>query len=143
MVAVVSDLKALIERVEKATGPDREIDALVFGWLEGLKRNDGTFWIGGRFQFEHPTKRHPNGPAALYIDEAQVPEYTSSLDAVVAMIERQMPGAEWSLTNLYGVALAEVPLNDSENSGEIARRPDGNMVLALLTALLRAKWGDQ
>ena len=76
----------LIERLEKATGPDREIDGLIYGYLNGLKRNGGTFQVGDNFQFEHPTKRFPNGPAALYVRDDAVHEFTSSLDAALTLV---------------------------------------------------------
>jgi len=86
-----ADLLALADRVEKLTGPDREFDGLIYGAIKGLRRNDGTFMLdidGERFQFEHPTLRHPNGPGALYVRGYEVPEYTASLDAAMTLVPK-------------------------------------------------------
>ena len=115
----------LLERVMQATGPDREIDARVACLVQGR-----TFleWSGHYY-----TCKEVAGSCGG--DEAIVPPYTSSLDAVVALVERQMPGAEWSLSTLYGHAWAKLPLNgDTED----VCRPDGNVALALLAAFLKA-----
>ena len=65
----MTDLSALIARVEAATGPDREIDWEVhcLGGMEGA----GSYG------------RHP--------------AYTASVDAVLALIERKLPDEAWLL----------------------------------------------
>ncbi len=81
-----TDIKGLIERVEKATGADREIDALV--WLMELgreKRGDfnpsTVFWtyIAGGIAMDG------NTPMRF------VQRYTASVDAALALMERVLP----------------------------------------------------
>jgi hypothetical protein len=61
--------------------------------------------------------------------------YTTSLDAALTLVRE---GDEWSVTNLYGFAQAEVGLNDSDGS-HTCRRKDDNVVLALCIACLKAR----
>lgn len=91
----MTETEKLIERLEAATGPDRELDGLMYGWESGLSPNGGSFMLGGGFQFRHPTKVHPSGPAALYVPGDSVPAYTASLDAALALVERVRPGWWW------------------------------------------------
>ena len=64
----------------------------------------------------------------------QFPRYTSSLDAAVTLIE---DGVEWSVSNLYHVARAEVGMNF--NTGpHYGEHKGAVMALALCAAALRA-----
>ena len=128
------ELAGLIERLEKATGPDREIDALIEiearrqeAYRVGLNDDQRAKWkpVGSNGEVEEGGTRYHS------------PKFTASLDATVALIERVLPGCEFSLTNLYGVAHAELPLN-RDNGWENGRRTDGNLAIAMLIALLRA-----
>ena len=69
----MSELRALRERVEKAEGPDRELDADIF------------FALNPEIQELRP--HFSAGQVA-----AIVPELTASIDAAVALIERKLPG---------------------------------------------------
>jgi len=78
---------ALAERAEKATGPDREIEevisCLIYGWTKTVVFID------------------PFGDCPMLVDtEGNGPciadEYTACLDAITALIERDLPG--WMLT---------------------------------------------
>lgn len=80
-------LLALAERVEQATGPDRELDALSH-FLTNRK------WIGriptwppakiGRPAMEDGLTMHIEGDGYFYGDE--VPLYTASLDAAMSLV---------------------------------------------------------
>jgi hypothetical protein len=67
---------ALAERCEKATGPEREIDAAIHDAVYGGSEACGAVirW-GGGVQWIAP--------------------YTSSLDAITALIERELPEMRW------------------------------------------------
>lgn len=65
-------LKELLERVEKAEGPDRELDEETIAAIGG-KQKRGDWWIGHS-----------------YIGRV-APPYTSSIDACVALIEKVLP----------------------------------------------------
>ena len=102
-------LRALIERVERATGPDREIEEDV----------DAAF----------------DQPDPMW-DTC----YTSSLDAVVALVERYDPEQSfpWSVHRLIGAKfyVAEIEGDEDVGGGE----GDGKTpALALLLAFLRMK----
>ena len=63
------------------------------------------------------------------------PPYTASLDAITGLIERELPGVEWDITNVYGMNRAAVGLNidDGPEFGEGA-----NPALALCIAFVKA-----
>jgi hypothetical protein len=67
----------LATRCEKATGPDREIDAaiaLAFGWKEVKQAGISARWFA---------------PQCYSFDYAP-PQFTASLDAITSLIEREM-----------------------------------------------------
>ncbi len=70
------DLELLLERVQKAMGPERGLDATIFGLL-ALPEPWPT-WI-----VEQEAGRD---------DFTAIPRYTASLDAITALIERELPG---------------------------------------------------
>jgi hypothetical protein len=74
----------LVERLEKATGPDREIDGLIvltfYGWtFQKMKGDSCPYW---REQNAEWYQRKKDGP----------PKVTASLDAALALVERVLPG---------------------------------------------------
>ncbi|MBN9028910.1 MAG: hypothetical protein BGO05_10150 [Rhizobiales bacterium 63-7] len=84
-----ADLSGIIERLEKAMGPDREVDAQI--WLAttpGTTRN----WL----EVKSTTNQWP----PYIIDETRdadgrliiVPAVTTSVDAAIALAERVLPG---------------------------------------------------
>lgn len=129
-----SELEGLLERVEKAEGPDRELDALIevatfktistdddLIYAKPVHRDDncakGTFW------------RKSRSGASLHT----APEYTDSIDGAVALVERCLPGWIWDASST-GTAWVQSPGGD-HFSGQIKPyKPP----LAILSALLRA-----
>jgi hypothetical protein len=73
VVTAITDLTALIERVESGTGWDRELDGKIVRALSGSK--DHWFPFSDGFMTEHTA-----------------PELTGSLDAVIRLIEAKLPG---------------------------------------------------
>lgn len=75
----------LIERVRAATAGDRDIDVALWDMVEG--------WpvVGGLPE----CRMTPAGTAAAATVYA--PPYTSSVDAILALIERELPGQWWML----------------------------------------------
>jgi hypothetical protein len=115
----------ILARLETATGPDREIDARIayaVDWTVGgvpfrkiCEEIDGEmYWCG------------------------DLPPYTASLDAVVALIESELPGWWWQVRSLAGgkftAAAAESPRPERQGKGSFGLTPP----LALLTAAVRA-----
>ena len=129
-------IPALIERLEALAGPDREID-----WL--IHRIDMGAWLD-----EHGYKRVGDGyvtetPPIHGTERCSGPEYfTASLDCTVALIERVLPGCEWTASN-------NARFRDKGPFAEIVIvRPAGKSgycglgktaPLAILIAMLKAK----
>lgn len=102
----MTDLSALVRRVEGATGPDRGLDGLIARDVEGwvphfdLDGDDLLDWpdMGGHW---HRPKTHPKrGECKARSDsypgfESECPSYTSSLDAAVSFVERVLPGRDY------------------------------------------------
>ena len=94
-------LSELIERVERASGPDRETDCLI--WAEFGNRD--VRWDGNKLIARY--RKPPHDECWLgTIDPGRVqrnfsatsgfkppiPEFTASLDACLALVERVRPG---------------------------------------------------
>lgn len=105
----MAEIAELIERLEKATGPNRNIDAAIAIWA--LETGMGINHANG----------HPK-------------PYTASIDAALTLVPE---GAEIELTNLHAIARAAVGLNcDMPEFGEHA---GGSLALALCIAALKAR----
>lgn len=149
----MTDLSALIERVRRLEGPDRETDADVFQLL------GGDAW--GK-AYRRATQ--PSGcPHKMAIAGARrcAPTYTASLDVVVDLIERELPGWAWKVgtccvsddawlvpdfnSPVHGERLKrELPF-DAMKAGDlwdtgidIDQRPSGRPAIALLLAAITA-----
>lgn len=126
----MTDLLALADRVEKLTGPDRDLEAEI--WLActpGATRNKWSY-VHKATGRECTVDETRDATDRLII----VPEYTTSIDAALTLLPE---GLEFEFTNLYGVAAVSVGINTE--SPCYARREDGNITLALLAAILRAR----
>lgn len=119
----MTDLTTLSRRVSEAEGPSRELDAEIaeaLGW--------STFMLGGAgLCWKSPDGHIHAGP----------PEWTRSLDAVVALIAEKLPGFKWSLHKSGSPYIAgvtkEAPVRTMPHMG-VAKTP----ALALLSAALLA-----
>lgn len=120
----------LIERLEKATEGSRELDrrlATMAGWTV-------TERIGGNRHFQPPTGWvGSNGPMC------GPPEFTTSLDAAIALSERVLPGWTWfmasgSAPEPYYEATLFGPDENATSGEQIAKSP----ALALCLAICRA-----
>lgn len=127
-------LQDLLHRVESATGPDRELDALIMVALGGARRVDECLFYGpGETTWCFSDYEHE-------YDMPPLPYVTASLDAALALVERCLPGAagcDWGLRYNGTRArpyLCQVWLIDGSSVTEQAETG----ALALLTALLRA-----
>lgn len=123
----------LRKRVEAATGPDREIDLLIGLTIDGWQIGDlidGRFApiLGGTLVRDSSGNINVAAPGGMY------PAPTESIDEALALVERMLPGAEYEITTLYGVAAVTIftPFT------AYGRREDGDVRLAILCALLRA-----
>lgn len=105
------DLEELLERVEKATGPDRLLDARL------------------RDKFYQPYgHKNPTEP---------IRAYTASVDAALALVERVLPKSDVSLfKRIDGWNSFVKNLLTHEVFAPETKRPNG--ALAILSALFRA-----
>lgn len=154
-----AEIEALLKRVRGLKGPDREVDAIIetqlaFPYL--WTRDQEGYWQVNR----HGTVLNPVWVVASPIDFA--PRYTASLDAIVGLVKRELPGwtyrvAECSVSDDAWVVpdfnhpergarflteLADPCGGDPAEywlaRTDIDRRPAGNPALALCEAFLSA-----
>lgn len=127
---MTQSLSALLKRVEEATGPDRELD------LEICRALDPE-------QFEH--ERNQARLRALGPDEILSPTYTSSLDAALALVEKELPG--WRLRletgSDYSSASFAYGWGGRAKSTGTEERSDSNAALCIIASFLRFKITEQ
>ncbi len=104
----LAQLRALAERLEKATGPDRELDRVLHYELSDV---DGLELVFG------------------------VPDYTSSIDAAMALVDRLLPRWGMSLWRAKSWGEGWCP-TIQESAGRSQFRAEGSPTAAL--AILRA-----
>lgn len=90
----MSDLASIIARLASATGPDRELDALIWAHFDNrdVRVND-------RRQMLAKSRRAPFDECVAgywwtgeFFAESYVPNVSASLDAAIALMGRVMPG---------------------------------------------------
>jgi hypothetical protein len=86
----------------------------------------------------HPTKRHPGGPAALYVPYDDVPEYTCSVDAALELVAEKLPEWTWSVGNLRNGGQAYLM---RAKGAQLIGGPAATPALALIAAMLEALIG--
>lgn len=129
----MSQLSELRERVEGASGEDRDLDGFIEAFFATGEYGEVLPAKGGMVVYRSPG---PHSPGQGRFEVAE--HYTGSIDAALALVERMLPGAEYEITTLYGVAHVTLPLNFTDDLSQSGRRDDGNVPLAILSALLRA-----
>lgn len=128
MTDSLTQLHSLLERLEKAEGPDRGLDAdIAVACGLGLSRGFYEIYISNWFGFN-------NFP---------LPTFTFSFHPTVALIELVLPGWSWSCmrSGFRTPAHARVWETDSAQSKYLeydAKHNSGSPPLALLCALFRA-----
>lgn len=78
----------IIERLEKATGPRGEIDYAIRNIVEGYDRTEGASHSYGFKEWAW------KGNECFELDAA-CPQFTTSIDAAIALVERMLPGWSW------------------------------------------------
>lgn len=121
-------LRALEARLVAATGPDRSIDIAMWEALEPHKylyAQSGRAWAVNR-------RGTALNPVWEMCADPRMP-VTASIDAAVAMVERVLPGWDWTLHHTNGGLTIYAQVGPREQS--YAFTP----ALALLIALVKAK----
>jgi hypothetical protein len=126
-----ADLQELLSRVEKAEGPDRELDREI---CLAARENVSTDPLSG-FVWR------PNGGGGW----SDVPDLTASLDAALALVERVLPGSYVELSGPRKYLHIPTPVPNRWKAYIATFNHDGDKTgwaatpaLALLAALLRA-----
>jgi hypothetical protein len=125
----MTDLDALIERVRGLEGPSREVDALV---LCALLAPVGSFVEQSKINGAWCVYERSNRLWEKCPQELRGVSLTASLDAVIALIERELPKCAWSIERVGGCITATITYR--WKIGEIGATP----ALALLRAFFSA-----
>lgn len=135
----MSALKELLDRVNAATGPDREIDerlAILAGWHWKPQMGSFGYWVGpDDFDYFGYT--------------GDVPNFSEDMNAALALVERVVPGWVWTVAARntapeHGRPWADVASLEWIEAGddaigcEYAEASAATPALALLSALLSA-----
>lgn len=131
----------IIERLTKATGPDRELDALIAfgtgafdyklsGGLEHCRIERGERITNDEVDV---VVRNERGGGLIYA--ARYERYTASLDASIALVERMLPGWWWLREDGVSIRLVGPDNNDCYPSS-VGRHHI--VPIAILLALFRA-----
>ena len=136
-------LSALLERVEGATGPDRELDADLW-WVLQHRDAERVFNTGalGLPKVRPATLPIPAGLGRSGV-QSYAPTYTASIDAALALIGRVKPGMEFHLSTARHRKGWSVKtwVSDDKYSGRLLDAP--TPALALCAALLAAMIGEE
>lgn len=141
------DLTSLIERVEKATGPDRELDAAIeVAMLGTTHMPDDLIYYKTTTRADHclPGAYWRVSRSGEYLRTSE--KYTSSLDAALALVEEKLPG--WTRTvdataPDLGIDVELFAPNDSIDKPYRVKGTHGLETHAILLALLRVLHSQQ
>lgn len=140
-------LSELIERVERASGRDRETDLHIHAALVRHGRIEHIDWgcIGDRVRWSDDPVTHTDWPEGWpYEYCGDWPHYTGSLDACLALVERVRPEHQWFMQKLayidgvYQGGKAGFHLQPPTSSGWTIDGYAATPPLAVLSALLRS-----
>lgn len=154
----MSDLAELLKRVEAATGPDRALDASICAllappvifehWLSNTARDnlDPTLWEASSNGYvSHPNWTYGNDQ----LGKSQAPQFTASIDAVLALVERKLPD-HWGVGFFKASYMPEIGYKgEGRYCGEVwhvaspytkitSKKTTAGPALAILAALLAA-----
>lgn len=139
----MTDLAQLIERLEAASEGSRELDATMFRAI-GAPLPDKFANLNLELTWG------PDGSAYMPVGEMQVryepPAYTTSLDAIVALIERKLLGWSWGVSGALSPTCTGMLYEPAPTATgyRTKRRADGKTpALALCIAFLRALQAQQ
>ncbi len=120
----MSTIDELIERVEKATGPDRGIDAAMFR-VDQPDLARSSPWP--QFTIDQDEGRD---------DFKAIPRYTASIDAALALMERKLPGWRISMDQMEDGW--DTDLSEPGNRSGVFNATRKTLPLAIILALLIA-----
>jgi hypothetical protein len=124
---------ALAERCEKATGPDGKLDCVIFALI-----------TPSAFETDYDRDLHArlswtrNLADWSWLLEKGMQPYTSSLDAITALIERELTGWRWKTGRAEFHCWATIYGGSGEGSVFSAVSIQGSAALALCAAFAKA-----
>jgi hypothetical protein len=142
----MSKLLELAERCEKAEGPDRELDCLIWCAVNGIApkwtgvrgelldadREGIIGWVDpGKHSRNFSTNRSTTGPGSI-------PSYTASLDAAMMLVPKGWHDSIYGL-GVMAADLCCVHLEPPEYDGPGERSEAATRPLALCAAALKAR----
>ena len=146
----MTTLTNLIERVEAATGADRKIDAAICAALRIIPESERQPELAGDIEADGAAVVVWHKAGSVRMLKYSPPDYTASLDAAIALVEKVLPDHGWFLRRddtdangrraapIYNAALLYPDaLRVIAASGQ---RP--TPALALCLALLKAKLSE-
>lgn len=134
------DLSELLERVEAASGPDRELDANLWQqFTPGATRRQSTVKSAKGLWADYTIDETREASGLLIV----VPTYTASIDATSALTRRLFPDACLIMTCSATYSCAELVEGwgyaRERSLGSVCERSDDEIALCLLAVLLQAK----
>ncbi|WP_421849815.1 hypothetical protein [Oricola sp.] len=141
----MADYTPIISRLEKADRADRELDvfvyAAVYGWELAYNRNNLLIADTGKFRecigTIDPGKHQRN----FSTGRDDIPRYTDSLDATIALCERMLAECDLRVEKWCGEYLASAEYVASADGDDLIFAGSGKgatPAIALLLALFRA-----
>jgi hypothetical protein len=98
MTPNAQSLEGLIERVKAATAQDRELDCQIAYALnyevEGMAASFRSYCDVHDLKWGE-IARHANSPQSIL--SHNLPRFTASIDAALALVERVLPGCYWTI----------------------------------------------
>lgn len=125
-------LSELIARLEKATGPDRNLDVAIWALSADPQKYRRVTYSPRYSDWEADSGAiwEPFYPAL------NAKHFTESIDDALTLLE---PGWEYSISTLYGIPDVELPLNDTRISPVRVRELPCNVPTTICIAALKAK----
>lgn len=130
----MTDLTSLIEKLQKAGGPDRELDCQIAVAVDGFYELPPK-WEGGPVGYGYTdaegTPIHPG-----HGGDQLVRQYTLSIDAAASLAKRVLPNWQINLS-IFHDTLAEASFGNREapHARSLATKPALAICLATLRAL--------
>lgn len=130
-------LQELYARLDKATGPARELDFAMLTTLGWKNRGPGGRFLHCPFDDCRVIQREDG----VWIEEKHAPTLTASIDAALGLVERLLPGVKWYVNNelggdIKGAECFLVPCNAGGYETEFAPTAPLAILKSLVAALI-------
>lgn len=133
-------MRDLIERLERATGPDRELDMRIW-WLLDRKSAERTYWNAATGKPRALGDELPTSGLGVLAMKERAPHYTASLDAALTLVPA---GLDWFVKHYASAggkfgAVVTSPEIAARSWGDYSHDNSPTPALALCIAALRAR----